>query len=73
MNQCTDLDIAAQCKHDSMGILGESHIQVDNSVGLQAFQKHKNTLHDRLNHGTQSLDRIFLTNMDSLWQEEVQL
>lgn len=48
MNQCMDLDIVEQCKHDSKDILDGSHIQVDNLARLQAFPKHMSKQHDRL-------------------------
>lgn len=64
MNQCKDLDIAEQYKHDSKGILDGSHILVDNLVVRQAFQKHMNIQHDPRLCDTLNLDHKHPTNMD---------
>lgn len=52
MNQCKDLDIAEQYKHDSKDTLDESHILVDNLVVRQAFPGHMSIQHDPLPHDT---------------------
>lgn len=50
-----DLDIAERYKHDLMDILGELHIQVDNLVAFQTFQKRMSKQDDPVLHGTPNL------------------